>query len=325
MDSTPTLATRVAAPGSFWGFFQTVIGTPEIIDWAPDPSALELLIEQFVALGATKVVLDANSPLTFNCSRFLSDAFKRHVIIVDEDCSIRNALDMFVAPLQEEFGITRFYWGNGYNYERERQHSGQLEYSLNQFADGLHALAFGMKYQTEVQGNIGAFATATDEIRANCKHKLMRARLATIAGLLRTYEPVTFDAIRFVSMARDDQINSFEQLLAESEYEALSHEARWFGIPARSKRAAKEVARFARRVVAHHRFRGLLTLGSAGLSAATGASVAGSEIAEMIGVVTYIPPFTSFKEAIDKAYDAWCLNTKPVISWSDWLAANRKS
>jgi hypothetical protein len=253
-------------------------------------SALPRLVEEFVALGATEIVVLPDQFLGPDLNT-VPTALRRRVKDLTGNREPETAMGSFLKPLEAEGIEYTIYLNRRRHNVSAPAHAGDRVLSaLRTLVPALHIFLVGLEQRAQVDIDLPRFRWALATLRVFCRCPTARAHLAALEGVLACYRPVEAPAVGFRSGARPDQVALFRDLIEDAVYQDLSRSAHLLGVPSRVSRATTLMRRRIRQLSAKPLFRPLLNLASRGIEAATDVPAPDSAFADVLAGDGYLPP-----------------------------------
>ncbi|MCK4858738.1 MAG: hypothetical protein KAT58_12260, partial [candidate division Zixibacteria bacterium] len=221
-----------------------------------DGSCVPFLIEEFVSLAATEIVIPSSAFEAAFVGR-LPEKLQRRVKVVDVTDTEKQRIAI-AQPLAEEFGVEIVPMGLYYAKHVPEDIAaalGGLYFALDHFL-------IGLRYQVQIDINLQHLRESVNKLLGVSRNPQARANLAILAGILRTYNSLPFDSFELRAQPADRLLGLFEEFLADETYRHISNNCYMLGFPERFQRARDMLSRLTRQLVRKPLFKPLLTLAS---------------------------------------------------------------
>lgn len=258
-------------------------------------------MEEFVAFGATDVVLNSAEPRDYIRSVIAPELWPR---IVVEQNTIGEDVTKLLGPVAEEFNCELHGGGSGLTRTGKNLAHTPVGEILT-VAGAVRELLVGKKVESYIEIDLHSVHTALARLSEVCRNPGSTARIAVLRNIFAAYGPVQTDAIIITPTATERQIQMFQEFVEDATYKGMSTAAHAFGIPGQAKRAARLFSRAARALSKKTSFRPAINLGSKIVSAATKLPVPDADFAASLFHKAYLPPVIDMRDAYSRATQRW--------------------
>jgi hypothetical protein len=266
-----------------------------------DGSGLQFLVEEFIALGAIEVAVDACSSIS-NVVGQLPRAYKKRVIIVNKREKVSKKLKGFLNPIADEFDL-KFCPPNSMSGNRKTPEKVlTAAYGLQR---SLYWFLMALDYKLQVDVDLTSMKNDIGTLRQLSRNPDSRANLAVLSGILETYNPITYSSLSLHSTAPSQLVQVFQEFAQDEAYREISAQAHLLGFPAHARKAVVNIGRLSREFVTKSPFKQIVNLSSKLISAATSLPLPDADSVASLVRDAYLPPIIPLKKAIQKAKETW--------------------
>lgn len=281
---------------AFWGPEPTKEG---ITAWRRDESRIPLVLEACLATAVSRVAIPAWSSLADEIQQ-LPAPLQRMVTLIDDSGRAFRKLSAFIKPIHEEFGVhlsVDFGFPVMIGDPPREDLRGPLLFTLEPLLD----FFLGMEYGLQISRKPGRMLEAVDQVLISSRNPETRARLAFVAGVLRSYQTSEPVGLAVETPARLDFVRHFTEMVEDETYQGLSEQAHLWGITEHSRRALQKFQRMASSFVTSSPFAKSLRLARVAVSTTTGLQIPVEEdIVELI-TPAYVPAMVDMETVWQRA------------------------
>jgi hypothetical protein len=221
-------------------------------------------------------------------------------------------------PLQEEFNVTLGRDSITYTYDDEfgSDPMKQLSSDLMLLHQSVYRLALGMTHKVQIDIPLDDTKKAARRVRQSTRNPRTASDLATLYGILESYETTRIEGVQFKAKASPTLANRLkeiiqERLMDDDTYWALSICGCSLGIPRRLRPTLVDFGRLSRNLLQHPSFKHLYRAGTRLLQVA---------LRYETGVKIPLPASQEFAELFDQQYFP-AIGSPPlaVPRFEDWV------
>jgi hypothetical protein len=262
--------------------------------YASDYSVIPFLLEEFIALGASEIVIETEETREY-LSSVLPPAISKRVIL--DHYSSFPAVRSAMAPITEELGCEM----DQYTISGEADIESVFHVSF-----GLRQLLLGVEHETEVELDVARVLLSLERLSGICRSGDARSTIAVLRGIFQAYKPcTTVDAAVLNPEIADRSIRLFSEFIEDATYREMSSAAHACGIPRKAKRALELFSRAARSLASTSPFKQMLNLGSKAISTATHVPIPDSDAISSLFKKEYLPPVVDMRIPVLAAMQSW--------------------
>jgi hypothetical protein len=289
----------------------------------PDLSSLQYLIEEFIALSATKIAIPKDSDMA-SAVEYLHPSLNKKVKLVGKKFQLYGKWGVILAPVQEEFQVrlTKTDSPGEYALGVERDVSEELRQAIPTLFFLFRTFVFGLENELQIELDLDSIKQATNTIRRNSQSPETRMNLAHLSGLFEAYEQQNITSLGIVPKAYDENIAIFQELIEDQIYKNISQQSHSLGIPSLLQKAKSNIKRLSKQLITKTPYKQILTLSSKIFTAATGIPAIDSDWAASFLKKKYLPPIITFDKAIHKAHEAWKSSDHQPIAPKGFFSEN---
>jgi hypothetical protein len=181
---------------------------------ATDFSAFAYMLEEFIALGATKIIIPQSAPEITQLPQ-MPELLRKHVQVIN-DANERETIERILSPIRAEFGLE--IKGETHNLKFPDEIPLPLERLIRRVHGDLMRLALGFNHAIEVGIDPNASKIILRELRKQLHAADSRALIAQIEAIFHVYEGITFDGPTLKVNAPTDLIYTFDRLINDANY-----------------------------------------------------------------------------------------------------------
>ena len=279
---------------------------------APDGSALPYLIENLVAATAVQIVIPDCSPASLFVDG-LAPAFKPRVAVEDAGEAFARAQSL-LAPLREEYAIDFWIYGA---FSMGKEVPDEIQSAVFELFCHLPEYLFAIQHRLQIDLDLVSLIQTVRCLRAHSRNPESRAVLAILEGLFGTYSAVEMGALS-LSGAPVELIESFDRLVGDSHYQAISQEIHALGLRERGVHTLSRIRRGILDVLANRGFAKLFSLGSKLIRYVTKIPCPDSETLAGLLSDHYLPPIISLSEELELALSRWRSENPRQLFAPEW-------
>lgn len=302
---------KVLVPNAGVRVVQTTTGDVQLLR---DSSWLPFILEELVALGATRAVISGEEIAS------LPRELRRWVTAARE--GVTPTSETFLRPVALAIGMP-------VNDDGSLDYSGD-DAATSDFIDAEHALStwlVGHRTKCQVSIDIAKSLRSVRRLRKMCKTAGDASmRLAAFEGLLLSYETASVAALVIRSGAEDEALDLFSELLDDAAYRELSQEAFALGWAKKAIGAVRSIGRMTRAIARRPAFKGVLNIGGRAVSTLTGIDMPTHDDLAPLLAGSYSPPLVKVEKGVNTALRRWERANPPMVFISDdrdalsWIA-----
>jgi hypothetical protein len=210
-------------------------------------SFLPLLAGEYMALGASKILIPADDP-TADYEDELCPGLKSHIQKVDDDGSVRRRVDAFMEPIIGEIAV-EFSGGGYFARSMNPNNSPTAVRGVIAARASLHKILLGIKYYAQLDldlESVRAELVALNEVLRSAEARMNVSRLL---GILNSYQRKKVTSLTSRSQLEKDRVRDFEELVNDHFYRKLSESGYFLGVSGMVRRAIVNIGTFARQIV----------------------------------------------------------------------------
>jgi hypothetical protein len=271
-----------------------------------DGSFLPYIIEELISLSAMEVCFyDQRVNYFINT---LPKTFRKRVKVL-ESGKVDKALSGIFKILGEEFNFEY----NKYSFSFESMQNKEIFYHMVIIHNEIEKLLYGIEFELEIDIDIILLKNSSKFLRYNAKNKNVRAILASLEGILNTYNLRLTPSLKLVPEISPELLSNFMRILEDEAYAHMSINAHDLGKPSRIGSSITSMRRAAEDILVSKRFKKLFNLGSKSIKLATQVPIPDSEFTELIFRKFFLPPIVSIKNSVDIAVKNWKKDSPDII------------
>ncbi len=269
-------------------------------DGSPRPSLVGMILEEFVSLSASEIVVSNSVRTTFE-EQVPRQLLGRVTYIDRTHADAKHAA--FMVPLAAEFCVDLVPHRNVRPHEPLSE---EIERALNILWLLAPDLFAGFDRRVQIHNVLFGLRLATKTLRESSRSPENRARLAALEGVLALYGDEQSPALVTSDLAAAATLGAFSRLLRDDLYQSLSEASFALGIPARSRAALSSMRERSQNLLQRSPLRHLFDLGSRSVAIATQVPMPNSQqTAELFGSAAYLPPLVEVHSSIKRAHKAF--------------------
>jgi hypothetical protein len=263
-------------------------------------SAFQYIIEEFIALGALEIVIEASRIDDTERLNRLPESIKRRVKIVDTEFNCIKKIHAILSPIADELKISF----HGYRL-RVQGLDRKLLHPIGTLYTCLCSYVPALYYKTSVDIDLNSTLRAIEILKKALKSPDARATLAILISIFNSYKQVNYDSLSLKSTAPSDLSRIFQDFIDDESYQMYSKSAHLFGIPSKLKHSLKMAGRLARQIIKKPLFKPIAGITSKFITVSTQSPAPDPD--HLSGMITadYLPPVISLHSVMDNARKAW--------------------
>jgi hypothetical protein len=302
-----------------------LLPTPMVVVREADGTAFEafrdgafigVLIEELVALSVMRVAVVENDSAAIYGDA-LPAAVRDRLVVVDER-RWRNAVQLreaLFAPLLREAGVsnpnaTHLDVSSLVTVRSTRLAENDVKVALDLYSEASRFF-LAMDQQLSVQADVQFLLRGARILRPSCKDPESRMCLASLEGLLGTYQTIDQPLLKASPRASSQMIELFLRLLEDADYRQLSRAAGALGTGKRVRRVLQLMRRSIQRILVKPLFKQAFELGAKAVTIATQIPLPTSGIADALKTTKFLPPIVNFGDVLEQALVRWKEQNSP--------------
>jgi hypothetical protein len=215
------------------------------------------MIEEFVALGVTTIVIARSAPES-RLLKQMPPLLRRRIRIVDDTAEVQ-ATALIVEPIHDEAGCRVL--GGGIAFSRKIKP--KLRAAVTRVHHDLYALSVGLNHKTQVAINHTMLADALDQQRKSLRDDRARSVASQLSGVIAAYRSVRFEGPKVASATPTQIITLFDQLVNDESHVGFSNSVASLADAAGRRAALSRVRSNVRRLVASPPAQVIVTMAAA--------------------------------------------------------------
>lgn len=283
-------------------------------DYVTDFSSLQFLIEEFIALSATKIAIPKGSQIE-QAIKYLHPILKKEIVLVDKKQQSFKKYGAILAPIQKEFGVRLSPTDHPGIIDliiERADVSDELRMALINLFFNLRTFILGIENELQIKIDLNMMQRATDIVRINTENPEARLMLASLFGLFNTYEQHNITSLGITSTYYKENLEKFEKLIDDQIYKNMSQQSHSLGFPAKLKKSKTTLKQLTKQILTKSPYKQIAKISTKIISAVTHFPFEIEWISSFFKK-PYMPPIITFDRAIQKAQEALESADRPVI------------
>jgi hypothetical protein len=207
---------------------------------AIDFSTFAYMLEEFITLGATKIIIPQSAPEIAQLPQ-MPELLRKHVQVTN-DANERETIERLLSPIRAEFGVE--IRGETHNFKFPDEMPFPLRLSISRIHGDLTRLALGFNHAIAVGIDPNESKNVLRELRKQLRTANSRALIAQIEAIFHVYEGITFDGPTPRVNAPNDLIYTFDKLVNDPSYLKFSEAVSELSQPQIRQRAFARVREY---------------------------------------------------------------------------------